>query len=175
MCVCVYTRGTKNKPEFIYKIYIYIYSYMFKLQSSSKYFPFDTMHLSRCFFHSSKEFLNSSILMPFCASAVFCFTSSTSAKLFLLRTFFIRGNNKKVSQGESRWLGRGGYEGHSIFGLKLLSIQLGVGRWAHKSPIMKWANALKESSKKKFHWSLMQPLTQCQLAHWYRWGPRTLT
>ena len=38
---------------------------MFKLQSPSKYSPFDAIHLSRCFFHCSKQFLNSLILMPF--------------------------------------------------------------------------------------------------------------
>ena len=48
-----------------------IYSYMFKLQLPSKYFPFDAIYLSRCFFHLSKQFLNLSILMPFSASAIF--------------------------------------------------------------------------------------------------------
>ena len=49
------------------------------------------------FFHWSKQFLNLSVLMPFSASAVFCFTSSTSTKCFLLRTFFfIQGNKKKL-------------------------------------------------------------------------------
>ena len=33
--------------------------------------------------------LNLLILMPFSASAIFCFTSSTLAKHFLLRTFYI--------------------------------------------------------------------------------------
>ena len=72
-----------------------IYSYMFKLQSPSKYSPLDAMHLSRCFFHGSKQFLNLQILMPFSASVVFCFTSSTSMKRFLLRILFIQGNRTK--------------------------------------------------------------------------------
>ena len=41
-----------------------------------------------------------------------------------------------------------GHGGHAVFGQKLLNIQSGVGRYACKSPIMKWANLLKESSKK---------------------------
>ena len=41
-----------------------------------------------------------------------------------------------------------GHGGDVLFGQKLLNTQHSVGRCAHKSPIMKWANALKESSKK---------------------------
>ena len=37
--------------------------------------------------------------------------------------------------------------GHDIFGQKLLNTQHGIGRYTGKSPIIKWANALKESSK----------------------------
>ena len=36
----------------------------------------------------------------------------------------------------------------AIFGQKLMNTQHSVGRYAHKSAIMKWANVLKESSKK---------------------------
>ena len=78
-----------------------------------------------------KQFLNLLILMAFSASAIFSFTFPTSAKHLPLRTFSIQGNNKKVTQGENRWIGRVGH----------------VRRCACKSPIMKWANALKESSK----------------------------
>ena len=38
--------------------------------------------------------------------------------------------------------------GHALLDQKLLGTQHGVGRCACKLPIMKWANALKESSKK---------------------------
>ena len=68
---------------------------MFKLQSPSKSSLFDAIHLSRCFFSPAQKFLNSSILMPFSASAIFCFTSSTSTKCFPLKTFFIQGNKKR--------------------------------------------------------------------------------
>ena len=71
---------------------------MFKLQSLSEYSPFDAIHLSRHFFHCSKQFLNTLILMPLSASAIFCFTSSTSAEHFPLRTLLIRGN--KVTRGK---------------------------------------------------------------------------
>ena len=36
---------------------------------------------------------------------------------------------------------------HAIFGQKLLNMQCGAGRCTHKSPIVKWANVFKESSK----------------------------
>ena len=48
------------------------------------------------FFHCSKQLLNSSILMPFSASAMFFSASSTLAKHFPLRTFFIWGNQKSL-------------------------------------------------------------------------------
>ena len=113
---------------------------MFKLQAPSKCSPCDAIHLSRCFFHGSKQVLNSSIWMPFWASAIFCFTSSTLAKCFLLRTFSSQ-ETKKVTRGETGWTGRVEGGGHAIFGQKLLNTQQGVGRCACKSPIMKWANA----------------------------------
>ena len=50
--------GGPKKTEFIYKK-LCIYSYIFKLQSPSKYSPFDAIHLSKCFFHCSKRLLNS--------------------------------------------------------------------------------------------------------------------
>ena len=60
---------------------------------------------------------------------------------------------KKRSLGEIGWIGRVGPGGHAVFGQKLLNTQLSVGRiHACKSPIVKWANTLKESSK-KIHWS----------------------
>ena len=79
-------KGGIPQMEFIYKK-LHIYPYMFKLQSPSKYSPFDTIYLSSCFFHCWKQFLNSLILMPFNASAIFCFTPSTLAKHFPLRIF----------------------------------------------------------------------------------------
>ena len=166
-------RGRPPKLEFIYKK-LCIHIYMFKLQSPSKYSPFGAIHLSRYFFHCSKQFLNLSILMSLSASAIFGFTSFTSAKHFPLKTFFTLGNKPKCHLGEIGWIGMVGHRGHAIFGQKLLNTQCTVGRCTHKSPIMKWANALKESQKKftEAEHSLSQ---QRQLVHWYRWVPTTLT
>ena len=116
------------------------------------------------FFHCSKQFLNSSVLMPLSASVVFGFISSTSAKCFPLRTFFNQGNKKKVNWGEIRWLSRVEHGSHAVSGQKLLNSQCSLGRCARKSPIMKWANALKESSKKI---SLKLNATSHNNASWY--------
>ena len=60
--------------------------------------------------------------------------------------------------GEIGWIGMVEHEGHAVFRQKLLNTQRGLGRCACKSPIKKWANVLKESSK-IIHWSQIQPLT----------------
>ena len=95
-----YMRGSP-KMEFTDK-QLCTYSYMFKSPSPSKCSPCDAIHLPRCFSHGSKQFLNSSILMPFSASAIVClfvcFTSSTSAKHFPLRTLLIQGNKQSCSR-----------------------------------------------------------------------------
>ena len=41
-----------------------------------------------------------------------------------------------------------GHGAHAVFWSKTAEHSAGTGRCAHKSPMMKWANALKESSKK---------------------------
>ena len=51
-----------------------------------------------------------------------------------------------------------------FFGQNMLSTQPCVGRCARKSPIMKWANALKESSKKN---SLKSNAASHNNASWY--------
>ena len=49
------------------------------------------------------QFLSPLILIPFSASAIFCFTSSTSAKHFPLRTFFFSSREtKKSHKGQDR-------------------------------------------------------------------------
>ena len=101
------------------------------------------------------------VLLPF-----FCFTSSISIKHFPLRTFFIQENKNKSC---SRWIGRVGR-----FGVKTAGHSCGVGRCARKSPIMKWANALKESSK-KIDGSRRQPLTTTPVGALIEMGSRTLT
>ena len=142
-----------------------MYSYMFKLQSPSKYSPFDAIDLLKHFFHCLKQFLDLSILMPFSDSVTFCFTSSISEKQFPLRTFFIQGNKKKVAQGEIKWMERVEHGGHNVFGQKWMNTEHDMGRCTCKSLIMKWANALKESSKKKFTEAGCSLSPQHQLVH----------
>ena len=84
--------------------------------------------------------------------------------------------NKKAAWGKTDWVNREGrHKGHCSFSQKLLNTQHSVGRCAPTSPIMKCANALKESSKNKFTEAEHSLSQQLQLVHWYRWVPRTLT
>ena len=159
--------GPQNPGSYLWKIVIYSYTFKFNhLQS--------TLHLMQYtyqdFFHCSEQFLNWSILMPFSSSAVFCFTSSTSAKCFPLRTFFFQGN-KKSHLGQD-WVNREGRAwGSCNFWSKTTEHS---ERYAYKSPIKKWANMWKESSKNftEIELSLSQ---QGQLAQWCRWDATTLT
>ena len=57
-----------------------------------------------------------------------------------------------------------GHWDHAVLGQKWLNTQCGEGRCARKSPIMKWANALKESSKKN---SLKSNAASHNNASWY--------
>ena len=91
-------KANPHKKEFIYKK-LCIYSYMFKLQPPSNFFPFDAKHLTRLFFHCSKvfEFVNLSILMPFSISAIFLFHLFYIGKTFPLEDIFsYRETNKKM-------------------------------------------------------------------------------
>ena len=79
-------------------------------------------------------------------------------KTFPFEDCFHSRKQKNLTRGEIGWTGRVGHRGHAVFGQKPLTAQCSVGRCARKSPIMKWANALKKSSKTS-HWSRTQPLT----------------
>ena len=119
----IYKGGPKKPWNLFIKI---VYSYMFKLQSPSKYSPFHAIHLLRRFFHCSKtvfELVDFDAFQCFCH---FCSTYSTWAKPFPLRTCFIR-KNRKSHQGRYREKGEGGC--------------------TCKSPVMKWANTLEEFKK----------------------------
>ena len=59
---------------------------------------------------------------------------------------------------------RVGHGGHAVSGQKRLTTQRSVGRYARKSPIIKWANVLKESPK-KFSEPERSLSQQCQLIH----------
>ena len=87
-------RGDPPKMKFIYKK-LCIYSHVFKLQSPSKYSPFDATQLQKCFLHCSKQFLNLLILMPFSASAIFLFHFFHMSKAFPFEDFFSSGEAKK--------------------------------------------------------------------------------
>ena len=94
----------------------------------------------------------------------FCFPSSTLVKHLPLRAFFVRGNKTSLPS-QIRWIGRVGHGGHDLL-VKNCWVFSSVDRWAGKSPVMKWANTLKESSKKlpEAEHSLSQ---QRQLVNWY--------
>ena len=119
-----------NPPKWnIFMKKLYIYLYMFKLQSPSKYSPSDAIHLSRYFFHCSKQFLNSSSLTLFNASAIVCFVSSTLAKNFPLRTFFSSGETKKKSHlGQDQVNREGGTQGTCCFWSKTTEHSMWCGQ-----------------------------------------------
>ena len=75
---CIYTREDPEKMEFIYENCVFILTCLnfSHLQSSLHLIQYTY----RDVFSTAQKFLNSSILMPFSASAIFCFTSSTLAK-----------------------------------------------------------------------------------------------
>ena len=150
-------------------------SYMFKLQSPSKYCPFDATHLLRHF-----------ILLPKTVSFRTCrfwcllvlLTSFVSPlphqqNLSLWRLFSSRETNKKSYLGWD-WVNReeGGW-GSCHFLVKWWAGAL-VGRCTHKLPIMKWASTL-SLPKTKFTETECSLSHHHQLVHWYRWVPRTLT
>ena len=124
------------------------------------------------FFHCSSfwtcQFWCLLVFLPFFVSPLPYQQNVSLWGLFSLR------KQKEVTWGKTGWIGRVGLGGHYVFGQKLLNTQCNVGRCARKSPILKWANSLKESSNKftEANRSLSQ---QCLLVHCYRLVPRILT
>ena len=94
----------------------------------------------------------------FSASAVFSFTSSTSATCFPLRTFFI-WKGKKSCLGWDHVNREGGAQGSSHFWQKncwTLSVVWSGTLVSHPS----WnGQTLWKSFQKKIHWNQVQPLT----------------
>ena len=122
------------------------------------------------------ELVNFDAFYCFCCFFVSCLLPWQNVSLWGL--FSPRGTNKQTNKQKGHsgqaWVNReGGAEGLRHFGHKLLDTQRGVGPCSCKSPIMKWGNASKESSKKLIE--AERSLSQHQLAHWYRWVPRTVT
>ena len=149
------------KVEFIYKN-LRTYFYMFKLQSPSKYSPFDATHLSRFFSTAQNRFWTYQFWCLLVLLLFFLFHLFHIGKTFPFEDFFIWGNKQTkkllVKLLGCNWVNReDGVWGLCCFWSKLLTTQCSVGRWARNSPIMKWANTLKDSSK-QIHWSHTQPL-----------------
>ena len=136
-------------------------NYVFTLTGLNFSHLLSTFHLMQyvywdVFFTAQKvfELVDCDAFQCFC---LFLFHLLHISKMFPFEDFFSWGKQKSAAQGRIGWVGVVGHGGHAVFGEKLLNIQHSVGRCAGKSPIMKQANVLKESSK-KFHWSWMQPL-----------------
>ena len=68
--------------------------------------------------------------------------------MFSFEDIFHLGEEKQVARGEMGSLGRVGHGGHAVFGQKMLNTQHSVAGALVHQPFMKWANALKEPSKK---------------------------
>ena len=133
-----------------------------------------TLHLMQCTYRGvfstaqnafwTHQFWCLLVLLPFFVSPL-----PHRQNISLWKLFSSRKQTKKSLR--YNWVNR---EGKIWESCCFWSTQRSVGRCAHKPTIMKWANVLKESSKKltESKCSLSQ---QCQLAHWYTWVPRTLT
>ena len=110
-------------------------------------------------FFSSKQFLNSWILMPLELLPFFVSPLPHRQNVSLWGLFHC-GKQKKVTQVEISWIGRLGHRGHAVFGQKLLNTQHSVGRCTHKSPIM-----MGKSLQKKFTEAGTRLSQQRQLVH----------
>ena len=124
-------KGDPKNPKFIFLLCFY--SYTFKLQSPSKYSPFDAIHWSRCFFHSSKQFWTHQfwcllVFLPFFVSPL-----PQLQNISLWGLFSSRETKKKLSRASLGKKEGWGIGSHTVFGQKLLTTQCGVGRCAHKS------------------------------------------
>ena len=121
---------------------------MLKLNTPSKYCPFDAIYPLRHFFPLFKtvfEFIDFNAFWYFCH---FLFHLFYINKTFPFEDFFHPGNKQtKVAWGKIRCIGNVVPLGSGCFWSKLLNTQCCVNRCVHNSPIMKWANASKESSK----------------------------
>ena len=126
------------------------------------------LHLMQCIYRDVlplfKTGLNSVDFDAFQCFCCFLFYLFHTNKTLPFQDLFHQGKQKNVAWGETTRIGRVGHSGHEVFGQKLQNTQRCVGRCACKSPIVKWANVLKESLKKftEVECSLSQ---QWQLVH----------
>ena len=144
---------------------------MFKLQSPSKFSPFDAVHLWGHFFQCSKQFLNSLILIPFSASTVFVPPLLHPQNVSLWGLFSSEGTKK--CHREWDWVDReNGAQGLCHKNCWTLSIVWAGALINHPS----WNGQTCSKSLQKIVTEAKRSLSQqCQLVHWYSWVPRTLT
>ena len=168
--VAMYKGGPK-KTEFIYKKYAFVltclnFCHLHRLSFWCNT-PIET------FFHFSKQFLNSSILMPSTLLPFLVSPLPYQQNVALWGPpFFLLGKQKNHS-GWDQVNREVGAWGSWYFWLKTAEHSVRSGQVRSKSPIMKWANAL--SLQKKFTEAEHNLSQQCPLVHWYRWIPRTLS
>ena len=137
---------------------------MFKLQS-----PSSALHLMQYTYQDVFPLRKTCLLMllPF------------SFHLFHIRKtwgLFSFGETKKSCSGQDWGNGEGGKQEGILCLVKNCRIPSVI--WAGvlvNYPIMKWASAMKECKKKNLTEAECSLSQQCQLAHWYRCVPRTLT
>ena len=114
---------------------------MFKLQSPSKYSPFDAKHLLRRIFQCSKQFWTCQLLCLLVLLLFFVSPLPHRQNLSLWGLFKIC-TNRKNCLWQDQVNRDGGHGGHAGFGQNLLNTQHSVGRCACESPIMKCADML---------------------------------
>ena len=109
--------------------------------------PFDAEHLSRGLSTAQNGFWTHRF---WCLLVLlrFLFHLFHISKIFPFEDFLHQGKQTKVTQGKIWSTGRMRHRGHAVLGQTPLDTQHSVGRCAHKSPIMKWANVLNLQKKK---------------------------
>ena len=121
------------------------------------------------FSHCSRQFLDSSILMPL-ALLPFLFQLFHISKTFPLEDSFHPG--KQSHSGRDRVNREGGHGRHAGFGQKLLDTQQ-CGQVCSSITHHAMGKHI-EKVFKKFTEAALSLSQQLQLVHWCRWVPRTL-
>ena len=168
-----YTKGDqKYKNKFIYKK-LCIYSYMFKHRSPSKYSIWCNTPIET-FFHCPQ---NSIWTCQFWCPLFFCcflFHLFHISRTFPFEDFFHPGKQTKKSNSRQDWVNRVVHGGHDVLGHKVLNTQHGVAGVLVNHPSWngqtRWKGLQKEFTEAEHSLSHL-----CQLVHWYRCIPKTLT
>ena len=168
-----YPRSGRIRRAFIYKHkkqHLFIKNCVFILTRLNFSHLQSTLHSMQytyrdVFLYCSQQFLNSLIWMPFSASAIFYFTSFTSAKHFSLRTSFILGNKSCTGWFWVNW--EGGAQGSCHFWTKTAEYSAQCGPVPCKSPVMKRAGLIPGEGAQGAH---TLPLSLRLNTHMLRWG-----